>query len=802
MTKQLLLNDNGIQDLLSMMDRLDRKEMLLVNAQNYKINRNNAGDLKLLVDGQKERRHEDEVKRWRKVIADALRFPESALGADGEPIPVWQTAYEARKNALVDDTGKWIQDLDVFSDWAKAPSPQKPILVLEGSDGTGKTSAMANIVRSFRSMNSSAPTARSVVAYYFPNADRDKEEDAQPKALLASITRALLWQIATSYETMTKAMAQVAEKSTDFANLMDTWRQLFTQNRERRNIDTTYYIFIDGIEDHAQELMPLFREFSKDTDGKGPRVFVSARFPTVAAIDASTNDVVFNSIRMSDFNSDDIEKYINFRMDNMAITKNPSQRPGVQTWRQKILTTLQEKCEGDYFRLNKSLDMLSNVDLVEDIMLILQDAGKDRVDQIKEEICRLNMNRTVKEIQEINDIIMWIQYGKAYFSVDWLEILLSVPYRSTLPMHLPGRVTARQPTNELNDGLTTVTSAERAVSLLPFSEKLRDKYPLFKISDWGTIDWRSKQYQEYIPRSKRGDDRQGMGGVGVVLPNEIDIVRHFLSTVCPPELYGRFEFEQFFQAKKMTQSKNFICQDDENAHLRITLACLTILTDVDFRNIWKLRSYAVEWILDHMKAVNLAVADQELKSRAGPMLLMLFTHEHGIDSMFWPHDLNISMKNWRETEYPILEISRSEWVYSLEGMREISRWFADSSVTKHISSGPSAELTALMKTQSADAYEAYMSHAAIRMAEHLFCAPEFTKRQFQSGCSFLRGFLARVSHVELGRNRRILLTRYACSLILRRGLKWRISPSRTDSLVTSTMSTLRMETSQWATLKR
>jgi len=140
-TKQLFLNDDGVQDLLGMMDKLNSKEALLVNAQTYRLVSDSAGDIKTVLETQKEQRREDDAKRWRRSIAKALGFPGTALDNDGEPVPVWQRAFETRLNQLVEGTGTWWKSEDTFSHWATAKYPEASILVLSGAGGTGKTSS-------------------------------------------------------------------------------------------------------------------------------------------------------------------------------------------------------------------------------------------------------------------------------------------------------------------------------------------------------------------------------------------------------------------------------------------------------------------------------------------------------------------------------------------------------------------------------------------------------------------------------------------------------------------------------------
>ncbi|KAI1078789.1 hypothetical protein F5B20DRAFT_591105 [Whalleya microplaca] len=748
-TKQLFLNDNGIQDLLSMMERLNAKESLLVNAQTYRIVSDSAGDIKLLLDTQKEQKKEDEAKKWRRTIAKALGFSGAALDSAGEPIPTWQRAFDARKNTLVDETGKWLLTHEVFGKWTGPTYPAKPVVLVEGRNGSGKTSLMANSLRYIRKMEQGLPTSRIVTAYYFAEGDKRKSDEEDDSGILATLSRTLLWQISTAYEAMTRSVAQIVERTSDFDGSLDLWQQLFINNKERMNPDTTFFIFIDGLD---TDLFPLLQRLTSSVrDNKRARIFLTAQSQMISNWLEPKKDVQLDVIPIADYNDDDIDKYITYRMDSMPILKDRS-RPGISEWRESILETLRFKCAGDYFKLNTSLDALAKVDLIDDIREVLAEADKTRVDQIDAEIRRLNNIRTVKEIQEINEIILWIESGRRWFPVEMMEALLSVKHHIS-PM--AADTFHGLPLTRRTTGLTTIESTTGAtppatltISLLPFTQKLVEKYPIFRVTDTGIIDWRAVEMKDRIP-SKDLDRNAGFGlllssGQHVIHESEIDIVRHFLGNVCPPHLYRRFEFDQFFDAKLGAGNKDYICLDPDNADIKIALTSLVILTEEELRNNKNLRQYAMYWLLDHLTKVDLSAADRDLKAQVGRLLVKLFTEECGIDSMFWPFNLNVSMGTWNEDEYVNLLEARCEWVYSMHGVQEISRWFHDSSVTKYIISEPGLSLVAAVKAPSANLHEAVLSHAAKNIADHLFHRVEFTLRQFLCACCFLRGYLSRL----------------------------------------------------------
>ncbi|KAI0973487.1 hypothetical protein F4678DRAFT_426890, partial [Xylaria arbuscula] len=755
-TQQLFLQDDGVQDLLAMMERLNSKEAMLVGAQTYRLVSDSAGDIKLILETQKEQKREDEAKKWRRSIAKALGFPGTALDNDGEPVPAWQRAFDTRLNSLVEGTGTWWRTDDTFSHWATAQYPEESVFILSGTGGTGKTSMMANTIRSIRRLGSEAPSSRVVAAYYFADGDKRKPDDEDESGCLQRVTRTLLWQLATSYEAMTKSVASAVERATNFHGALDLWDQLFFKNRELQNSNTTFYIFIDTFD---PELVPLLQRHCKLADHAKVRIFLTGRPELVAGYLGPADGVNFAEVPITKRSSQDVEKYIISQMDNMQMLRDTS-RQGISEWRQVILNELRDKCVGDYFKLNTSLAALAKVDLIEDIREVLRDAGKPRMDQIKAELRRLNNTRTLKEIREINEIILWIDNGRRYFTIDMMDAILSVKHRqpSVSPRSdQPPLLNRRQTSSALiKSGEAEESTALTTISLLPLAQKFREKYPIFSVTDSGVVDWRNSEIRSQIP-TQDGQldatiDSESSSRAQVIQESEINIVRHFLSNVCPEELFKRFEFEDFFNEKLGARLKEFIHVDPDNAHIRIVYTCLVILTDVELRKQEALRQYAMYWLLEHLEAVDLSAADRTLKAQVGPLLVRLFTEDCAIDSLFWCFDVNVSMKTWEQGEATYLREARIEWLYSITGVREIKRWLNDSSVTKSITDEAHQNFVAAVKAPTANLHEAVLSRAAKRMATHLFIEVEFLKRHFLAAACFLRGYVARLEGYEMPDN--------------------------------------------------
>lgn len=716
-TKMLFLNDDGIQGLLGRMDRLNSKESLLVAAQTFEIVNDSAENIKTIVDGQKEQRNTQDAKERRQTIVEALGFQPIELSQKGEPISNWKRSFDVYKISVIADTSEWLWEDRVFLDWSQAPQPQTPILILQGSNGSGKTSLMANAINHFQKSQNN-PTSRIVTAYFFPEHD-SKVVEQDPLQVLETASKALLWQISVSFEAMAKSVAHIAQTTPGFDGWLDIWDQLFVNNTERHNSDTTFFIFVDGLDTDMRSFVTVFQKLCSTEMGK-VRIMLTAGQRMVTECSRHMKDVKFEVIPIADRNGSDVEKYINYRMDAM-LTLRDYTRPGISDWRKRILVDLSAKCAGDFYKLNSSLDTLAQMDLIEDIESVLADANKTRSDQIDAEIIHLNKTRTPKEIQEINDIILWVDNGRRWFPVDMIETLISLKYRSP-------------------DGSQTVSSRSLAVSLLPLSQKLAEKYTLFEITDANTVRWRTPETKDRVPSKSTPDENMALG-LPRIQETEINIVRHFLQNVCPGEMYSRFDFEQFFETKLGAQHRECICRDPDNAHVKMAIAYLTVMTD-ETMNTHGILEHARRDLLFHFKQVDLSAADKKFKVQVGPLLVRLLTEEKGITSLFLPTE-SLSLFDWARTEYFHLKDVRAEWLYSTEGTREVLRWLSDTTVAKCIQ-GDLAKSFVEGITSTGGLHASVLSHAATHLARQIYHKKP-SQMVLVSASLFLRGYLLRVS---------------------------------------------------------
>lgn len=714
-TKILFLDDNDIDDLLQKMASLVDQEGRLVTAQmfnfvseavnntqkNLAISHEMDEKIDVLMEDRFDQRKEHEIKRRRDIVLKTLAFEENKLDpVKKEPDPYWHRNYHNYRKSVVPGTGQWIFDDPRYAAWESNRKGRSPILAIKGVEGSGKSYLTSTIIRSLRNRSAAEDSgSRTLVAFYF--LEGESKEEVRKANHFDIIAKSIIWQLVQSDASYLKSVASICEKTKDL-DPDEILSQLLFDNNDLDRMDATFFIIIDGLGDVIGDgFVRFLQKASELWKDRHIRILLNGHTRAFEQL-ATVKGVFFQSIPISARNRSDVELFIESRMNSIDALKDTA-RMGVPALRKKICDTLCQRTAGDFFRINTVLKRISSLDYVNDIDRVLADAGKERSQQILADIDKLNNTRTPKELSEINEIILWILHGREWFK----------PYQMASVLYLK--------------------SGE--LSLLPLESKLSLKYHLFDIDTDGDIDFSSYEIPELIPEKSQVIQEDSSPDTSArVQPNEVSIVRHFLRTVCPPEVYGKFDFETFFE-QKLSGKRCRIYRDDKDAsEIKMALTCLRILTEERDERSEILRPYAISYVLQHLSSVDLAFADRDLKSAVGPRLLKLFTEDTATDALVWADDATKAV--------PLGTQIRTTWLDSDVGVEQVLRWFGDSAVISEISNLKDREWISELMTSS-DPKKVLLLPFAKRMAVHWLRCPSM--RPFaRNAFFFLFDFLDKV----------------------------------------------------------
>ena len=772
MAKVLFLNDDGIQDLLGRMQRLNEKELGLVSSKTLlivsnvergvgsvakdvdKISKDTAvilSSIDLQVKDRAEQRSEKDEQKWKRTVLRALEFDDGT-----EPERVWETRWNRHRKETVKGTGDWIETDAEFMSWIKGSDPAMPVLCLEGGDGAGKTQLAANIIMRLQQ----GPTSRSTVAYYFMDTD-PKARPLSKTDVAAAISRSLLWQLVAAYPPFLKSAAAICEMARVLDGPLDMWTRLLLNNDERASIDDTVFLVLDGlVEDgHVGFLIPLLQKLTTRAAVQDRvRVLITVK-PSAFAILEKAGGIGLQKIKLGQVNLGDIDLYIKHHMDDMDMLQDSS-RSGVSEMRDKILRVLRDSTGGDYRKMGVALDNISKIDEVDAINRCLEDAGNAAADQIVVDIAKLDQTCTPKEVSDINELILWTTSGFIWFTPLQMEAALSLKASGTT---LPAASTASNTT----DGPGPTSGSSQMASLSSLGSKIRKgRYPIFQLSrddDTAVVQFKIdfSSAKQRIPVKKRDTpDDASSSGFREIQPVEVAIVKHYLITVCPRDVYDKFGFDDFFK-EKLVRKTNYICQDPDNADLTLALRCLKCLVEQRVEKTETLYDYAASNVYWHLffaeyegetdKDITgdgrLSLADRTLRAQVGSLLVRLFTEDYAIDSLFGmtfaPDDNSQSALQAQDIPF-----GWRMWAETSQGIQLLPKYFTDRAVLQFVKDSSLAKAFGARSTNDILALTALLEPASRRAAQHLQRA-DATSRELENAFLLLLIIRARLDSKKI-----------------------------------------------------
>ncbi|KAJ6105469.1 hypothetical protein N7512_008986 [Penicillium capsulatum] len=695
--KIAFLSKDEFSDMLSTMDGLANRELLQSTADTY-LNAKEAADnskiaRELLEGDRSEKADEKKERKDKATLVKILAFDQGASTWDSHaeaPIASWGSTYQNIRLNTVADTGNWLFKTNAFRAWAKKKS-DTPVLAVVGGEASGKSFLAANAISHLRAHGSGEEMdSRHLVGFFFLN---EKKANAGINALGKSI----IWQFANSDASYMQSVALTAEEDGQIDPKDILTKLLLHNHKALESIDATFYIVINKLGDEKENVHDGVVDFLKNaslSSNKSVRILFTATQGTVDKL--NKRGLSFPALSMSE-NTDDIRKYVDTHMDRVGVLSRKEDDQVVKL-RNEILKTLPQKTKRNYYMIDNFLERISSMDLDKDILKALDEAGGDLSLRIGADVQRLNQIRTAEELGEINTIIIWITFAMERMTVEKMQAVL-------------------QFRNE-------------AVSLVPLEERLRKKFLLFEIDNDGCVDFRSEKIPPALRvRASTTKDEEKSGDK--VNKGEVDILKHFLGTVCPPDLVNKLQLHQHFDSKLKPQQEQIFREDENTAHFHLAKTCLGVLVDEDAVSLKVLRGYAARHLMDHMSEVNLTLIDSELKKGIGNNLVRLFRFGPAIDNLFWAKR--------PQPAYP-------EWIFDQDAMKVITNWLKHTSPDLENDTKAEAWMKGVLDGHIP--LQALLEPSVLRMAEYVFQKFE-SKEVTYAAFQIVELFVSEVSHLNL-----------------------------------------------------
>ncbi|CAH0021655.1 unnamed protein product [Clonostachys rhizophaga] len=666
--KQLFLNDDGVQGLLASMSGLVDKERGLVAAQTWKSSieaaENSRDGLSLtrkmhasLMEDKSMLRKEKDIKVWKQSIFTTLNCAQDIL-EDASTKP-WDEIWNRYKSSILQDTGEWLFQDAKFTSWLNGNDSKDRILGLQGEAGTGKTLLAANFILNIRKGKLKAPEylgSRVVVAHNFMDMETKPTavDDINSKAVLMSSN--LICQLALADESLMKSIASICDRLKYLESPKEMWSELLFDNEDLLSMDITLFIVFDRIIGSIRHFCQILQGLMNSPISDRIRIMITGSKDFFRELE-TVGGIKVAKIPLVQSNESDIEIYIKDRMDHMDILKEKT--PSVVDIRARILRELPKSTEGDYHKINRVLDNISKTDDPDEVDFQLESARRPRPEQIEADIQKLNQSLSKREIAEINEMILWLNNGMLV-KVDLAMIEAAI---------------------EL--GMGDYVSP----SLMSMRSKIKSKYTLFQVGWNDTVEYKYPDIGAMIPNKASTRGSQIPNDDTEVSATEINILKHYLSTVCPKYLYDKVGFEDFLESKLVSKGSQ-IHQDLENANILLALRCMKCLVEERSEKTQLLYEHSQAFLIDYLNTTDLSLADRELKSEAGVMLVRLFTEQYAIGSLLGFEDFKPVINTYFRYGDELFPYSWASWVFGQAGVVCISRWFSDSAVIEDVKDNP------------------------------------------------------------------------------------------------------------------
>ncbi|KAF2440182.1 hypothetical protein P171DRAFT_396407 [Karstenula rhodostoma CBS 690.94] len=505
----------------------------------------------------------------------------------------WTKRHDHLRKVRIPDSGRWLverNDLG-FLAWADAHDHQNKakILTIEGDSGFGKTfasnSAISYLQEMYRSNNSSD---RVLIAYYYYGENRQNGEDREDS--LERCIRCIVYQFALADPAYARAVAEVCQHSTGIARAEEIWDRLIVKLQHA--MKGTYYLCLDGlVSEDAEEIITIIaRNVLSDIKGVSVRLYFSGTDQVAACIPKddhgvrrillgpvkdlgnkmvrlSASELEEQSTLVTLINSSDLEAIARARVEEIG-----KKKPDLKT----VMTDANIKklvagVRGHYDHLEAKMIQIDACDSEQKIQEVIDSIGDDLKTSISTSLKVFSESLNAEQIRQLNELLVWVVGGRN-ISLEFLQSALFYTFRRTFM---------------LRDLIATTFSG------------------LLTLDEYGNVRVKSDQLLEILREENKSHLKLSRPGSTTVelTQAEIDICSHIVKNVCGDHVYGRFNFDDFFNSLAGKQRASLQVDDEYPLDVTITRTLLAALFETkDGENLTKLRRYAAVYFYEHLLA--------------------------------------------------------------------------------------------------------------------------------------------------------------------------------------------------------
>ncbi|KAJ5746042.1 hypothetical protein N7520_011224 [Penicillium odoratum] len=571
-----------------------------------------------------------------------------ALDKPSESWEMNQARLKGLMNEKIPGTGEWATEDSTYKSWVMMEQGSCSVLGIAGNEGCGKSFLLASIIQNLRENHSKkeGSLTLSSIAYYFFGQDPERNTLAQALKVLA-------WQIAKSNIVYCKDLSTIEMPPGNDIEML--WRSLFAKSYKN---DSSFFLLLDGLEqvskDEIRQFIRLLVDLTTISKNWGKlklHILLSGQEEVLNRVMSHLGGEAA-VINLTLKNGDDLQKFIESRMDRMEILSGSSE--AVVALRCEVLESFRTFTKGDFVTAGLLLDEISKKQRPSEIRSLLAHSGDNRKDIMDRKIEQLNNTLSEDDITDLNALLTWLIFAAAPLTLGELEevLLLKNDERSLRPL-------AKAILDQYSSLLRIEGKPKGAGENFPLDSRVLLVSESVKNLLIGTAG------------SKESADFKNEKASKTVNESEVRIVRRFLESVCDDNLFQRFGFDDFFTTR-LDNNRTRLFVDKENAHVQILKICLEVLSSSSYSSeIQLLRAYTTKFFPYHLEQIDLSLVHPKDKTALGSNLVALFYDPEIIERWWMGNGLAVAKQ-------------REIWFYKDKHTDIVIKWLQDSAVTKNI----------------------------------------------------------------------------------------------------------------------
>lgn len=594
--------------------------------------------------------------------------------------------YHKNKRSLLEGTGSWLQHERLFDSWLNR---RATILWIFGGPGSGKSYLSTWLIKRLCEDPSEEGPKHISVAYFFVKENNEVLRDAN------NILKALAWQLIKKDPRFRQHVARVTEQRHKTSTADDTWENLFLAYYDSGEFDSDFaLILIDGLDEADHQTRRKILGFmkglvTKSQSSEWPRIqfAIVGRGSLRDDMDITRQERIYPIEISKHKNKKDIESYIRKRLGDVAVLKEIERKQGLKSfrkYRRKFRNMILEGADGVFLWAKLLIDSILRKDLRQ-IEKILKDPPENLDDMICSVFDRI-ANDEELDHNLLRKMLLFCGYSLRPLTFGELDLFVSLPsppanyllwnqtrgklssifdlkYPSNFDPDEEDNVDAE--TDEHNNELVECCQDDVKVVDVDFSD---DYSRSFDSDDSGTESTDDDDENDDGLQSRTSEpERKTQGNTTRYLS---DGQRKTEITFCHTRIKDYLVREG--DPMKRRKPACVVIPDLENAHLELTITCLSVLRlelslEEDRRY---LVDYSRQYLASHLERIDMRKISDSDFSHITEGLHWLFGTEKGAECFIKANQ-----------EYDERHSSRDEflgaWICSERNLRTVQAWFRD-----------------------------------------------------------------------------------------------------------------------------